>query len=257
MEVDGPQFAAVVPVVTLNGARGAPEVIGSGVVTTIAGDGQLLTAAHVLDKADADVLLIPGPPGFVAFPNAIFCSEAPGGDRDRDELDIGYVRLGTATGMAIDPGVTPVDHAEMAMSRPQGDGPTVYTFVGFPWRKSKTRGGDIFSEQVRITGTGLDDLELTWRGYDPDKHIAIRYNRKKMTYGSINRAIGPKPEGMSGGGIFAWPKPLRGLSSIPTDLRLAGIIHSYDQKAALLIGTRIEYLVVAIVRKAISDERTT
>src|SRR5271165_1714886 len=103
MEVDGPQFAAVVPVAALNEERRQYEVVGSGVVARIAGNGLLLSAAHVLDTLDVGTLLIPGPETFGPVAGATFCSDAPGGDRNEDQVDVGYVRLGAASELRLDP----------------------------------------------------------------------------------------------------------------------------------------------------------
>ena len=50
MDVDGPALLSVVPVALYQHGQRAPEVVGSGVLAHVFGQGVLLTAAHVLDK---------------------------------------------------------------------------------------------------------------------------------------------------------------------------------------------------------------
>jgi hypothetical protein len=132
MEVDASQFAAVVPVVSRTGRRSTPEVVGTGVITRIFGDGQLLSAAHVLDKLEVNTLFIPGPETFVSLGKTFFCSDTPEGGREKEMMDIGYVRLGTASKLKIHPRVTPLNEEDMATDVSADEGPNIHTFVGFP-----------------------------------------------------------------------------------------------------------------------------
>jgi hypothetical protein len=50
MDIETPQFAAVIPVVSRSGHGIRPEVVVSAVVIRVVGDSQLLSAAHVFDE---------------------------------------------------------------------------------------------------------------------------------------------------------------------------------------------------------------
>lgn len=58
--------------------------------------------------------------------------------------------------------------------------------------------------------------------------------------------IPPLPHGISGGGIFAWPK---GNSDkiIPENRQIIGVAHTYKEKDDLLIGTKIIAFIQAIM----------
>jgi hypothetical protein len=251
MEVDGPTLLSVVPMALHQHGQRTLEVIGSAVLVEIFGQGVLLTAAHVLDELANGRLFIPGPEGrFVEANGPCFCSEAPSKARTGDPMDMGFIFLGPADQIPHDPRTRPLQEADIAFDMHSLDGLNMYTFVGYPWRKTQTHGQDLVADPERFSGIGQDALALKRHGLDVTRHIAINFHRRKSSHGRSQRVMAPLPHGISGGGIYAWSKAPKGIRPIPAGLQLVGIAHTWLEAECLLVGTRIEWLVAEIYRAA-------
>lgn len=239
MEVDCPQFESVVPI-TLTQPGKWPEVCGSGVMARYSKSEILFTAAHVLDLAANGQLCAPCGERFDVLHGYIWKNPLLGVDRENDPVDVGCV--------AFPPRVhrlrtfRHLKPSEVCPDQPNGEGVNGYTIVGFPLRKTERRRSAINTAQQCFTGSGLSAAELEKLGLSPQLHIAIRFRLRKALHGSSElRKMAPHPRGMSGGGIFAWPKAPRGLKQLPDRFPLVGIFHTFDAQRSLMIGTRIEY----------------
>ncbi len=66
-----------------------------------------------------------------------------------------------------------------------------------------------------------------------------------MRYQNWSRSIVCLPEGMSGGGVFAWTKKMSRLEDI-VQPKLVGIITDYDESRHVFAATRINCYINAI-----------
>ena len=129
-------------------------------------------------------MLIPGPVGrFVEIDGQCFCSEAPSGIRTDDQMDMGFVWLGSADQAFFDPRTRPLQEEDIALDVRSLDGPNMYTFVGYPWRKTETQGQDLIAGLERFSGIGQDSRVLERQGLNSAQHIAISFHRGKSTHG--------------------------------------------------------------------------
>lgn len=245
MLVDCPQFSAVVPV-TLTKDHQRPEAWGSGVMVHVFGSEGFFTAAHVLDAWEKGILAAPRGDLFVPLSGEYWQCKPPRGGREKDLLDIGYVL--PDSDVPLDPNIArPLTEDEIQRDAHLAGEHNAYTFVGYPFRKTRRRGVMLSTAQQRFTGSGLSPEDLRLVGLDPKVHIAIKFRRRKTVSGPNDTVkTAPLPHGMSGGGIFAWPKPLRGLKELPRFYPLVGIAHTYLEEKGLLVGTRIEFLMKVI-----------
>ena len=170
----------------------------------------------------------------------------PPGGREKDDADFGFALLGAVALTELDSRIRPVEEWEME-NGPTADTPAFYTFVGFPWRSSKTTTSGIETDRKMVSGTALNHEEMRRRGLDPERHVAINFSRKKSVFGG-RRGIAPLPQGMSGGGVFVWKNPRPGESPRPEELTLAGVAHTYDKQKTIMVGTRIEGIVAEILK---------
>ena len=240
---------AVCPIFTEKPYSGATEHIGSAVLIEIEGKLFLLTAAHITDRQEMETLLVPGVDGLIS-PHGYFAhvSVSKGKTRDNDRMDIAYYRLDDDIRSELDPKLKPMHREDMALfeSLMQGD---IYSFSGFPHRKTRIHGDTVETELFSYTGCVVDDETYRELGYDPGVHIVVKFDRKQsyLRYGPRN--IPPLPHGVSGGGIFAWRKDFVD-GGDPDDRRLVGIAHSYHKHNAhhYLAGTRINAFLSCILR---------
>jgi hypothetical protein len=238
---------SVCPVFIERPTSGVIEQIGSGVLAEIQGELFLLTAAHVTDYEHIGRILIPGIQGLIA-PHGYFAhlAIAAGSKRLDDNLDIAYYRLDQAILNELHPRFKPLKREDVALfdSLTEGD---IYSFSGYPHRKSRIRGNRIETEIFSYTGCAVDDKTYQKLGYDPRMHVVIRFERKHAYARDGFRITPPLPHGISGGGVFAWRKDAF-LSGDAEERRLVGIAHTYHTAQNCLVGTRLNAYVSCIFR---------
>lgn len=71
------------------------QLVGSGILITIDGDGYLATAAHVIDELDHSPLWIPRENDLWPLSVDIFQTETPSEGRRSDTIDCSWLRLGS------------------------------------------------------------------------------------------------------------------------------------------------------------------
>lgn len=226
----------------------APEHFASGVLLQIADDVFLLTSAHVSDVQDEYQLLVPGE-DFLIPVRGYFAHipVADGSSRSEDTIDIAYYRLLPEVVKNLHSGVKVLTRKDVLMCDQliQGD---LYTFAGFPWRKTKVRGITYETDFYTYSGGACSHEAYAKLGYDPEVNVLIRFNRKK-SFRLQNQTIttAPLPEGISGGGVFAWPKDMAKRNALP-ELKLVGIAHSFHEKDRCMAATRINTYLACILR---------
>lgn len=215
------------------------EQIGSGVLLELFDEVFLLTSAHVTDASETGDLYIPGRQQIVPIEGHSAHNPVPlNGDRKDDRLDFAYYRLSTDLKFNLHDSFQPIRAQDVdPFDRPNER--DYYTFVGYPWRKTVSRLGKQETEQFTFSGEIVSDEMFQRWEYSKESHYLIKFRRNKVfsaRYKSLSPS--PHPEGISGGGIFAWPKEVDNEPDIPA-LKLVGICHTYHSQSHLLAGTHV------------------
>ena len=207
----------------------------------------LLSAAHVTDYEDLGRILIPGNQGLVA-PHGYFAHLAVAGGSTRltDNIDIAYYRLNREIRNDLNTNFKPLHRQDVAIfdSLTEGD---IYTFCGYPYRKTRLRQDTIETQIFSYTGCVVDDKTYQTLGYDPRMHIVIKFERKHAYSRDGFRITPPLPHGVSGGGVFAWRKDAF-VGGNAEERRLVGIAHTYHSSQNSLAGTRLNAFLSCIFR---------
>lgn len=217
-----------------------PEQIGSGVLMRIHGAHFLITAAHVTDERKNTPLLVPSVDGFINLFGLFIESKLPESGRRRDDrIDVACVRL--------DQKIVDNLHPDMLFLDTHECDPTdvtqmndAYTIIGFPSRKSGKDGRNVFTEQFSLSGDGVTDGRFERLHFDRTRHLLIQHRFKRaVNWSAMLRTPPSHPEGMSGGGIFAWDKGVPKLSALAQP-KLVAIVTEYHPEHNVFVGTRIQ-----------------
>jgi hypothetical protein len=210
----------------------------------------LLTAAHVTDFSKLGTLLIPGEGHLMSV--AGYFSHIPirsGATREDDKGDIAYYRLLPRCRDHLDSRLRILEREDVSLFDSLGKN-DLYTFVGFPYRKTKTRGATLETALSTYTSVVAPATQYQQLGYDAFAHVLIQYRRKKsVSFHDGSIGIGPHPQGVSGGGVFSWPKDLQQRPD-NRNPKLVAIAHSYHENQNIMAATRINPYVTAILRNS-------
>ena len=242
---DNPTFSATVPIVLERRHSRRPELIGSGVLVRIVDCTFLLTAAHVTDAQSEGTLLIPGREGFIPANGYFSAMRMPAsGRRSDDKLDVAYFLLDRECVSDLHRHCTVLTRRNVLLE-PEPPLYTDYTFAGYPWRRSRAREGAVETDFTTLTGGEAKETEYEAVGLTRSRHIAIRVNRKQAFSQRLGRVVTPPlPQGMSGGGVYAWSQTA--LKEWPVRLPLAGIATEFIPDRSLLVATRLHVFVRCI-----------
>ncbi|MEM9478810.1 MAG: hypothetical protein AAGA58_04015 [Verrucomicrobiota bacterium] len=216
-----------------------PDQIGTAVLLQFGPAVFLLTAAHVADEAKNGRLMIPSKDGIVGVIGTLSSIELPRtGRRCDDKIDIACIRLDEKFAERLESVFEPLRREALAIFGHLQSGDH-YTFGGFPWRKTKTRGKTSTTELCTYTGEAETNSKYEKLDYSPAYNILVRFRRKKsINFQTGHKSTPPLPHGISGGGIFVWQKDIIQNPRTP-EFRLCGIVHTYLEKQHVLIGTRL------------------
>jgi hypothetical protein len=121
-----------------------------------------------------------------------------------------------------------------------------YTIIGWPTRRANKSGDRLESEILYISGEGLTDQRYERLKCNKIHHLLVQYRRNRSVhFSTMLRAQLPLPEGMSGGGVFAWSKDLPRLSALAQP-KLVAIVTEYNQSHNVFVATRLACYLVAI-----------
>lgn len=236
--------AAVCPI--FRDAKAGPQQIGSGVLLQVAEAYFLLTAAHVTDERRANLLLIPAKEGFVNLFGLFLESPMPSsGSRNDDKRDVAVVGLSHDLVARLHDDFLFLGHSDCDLADATNAG-DVYTVVGYPARKSGIEDNAVVTDQFSLSGEGVMDRRLEQLGLDSRRHVVVQHRMKRAVhYSTMLKSQPPHPEGMSGGGIFAWDKALPELSALKQP-KLVGILTEYHQQKNVFVGSRLHAHLMAI-----------
>lgn len=240
------KFDAICPIFVEYFDQRKTEQIGSGVLLEIEKYVFLLTAAHVADIQSQGDLLIPAARGLTEIYGQFAHVAVPHGTkRADDKIDIAYFRLDQNLVSELHPSLRPLKRDELYLTDNLLEG-DIYTFAGYPWRKSKVFRSTASTELFLFTGAAASEKKFSLLGYEPRLHVLIKFYRKNViTNGKICTA--PMPHGISGGAVFRRPKDL--LINFREDkLDLVAIAHSFHEKQKCMAGTDINAYIACIFR---------
>jgi len=229
--------------------KGRPELLGSGLLVAARQGSFLVSAAHVLDPVRTDEPLYLHPrPGcklrlagrhFLTLPDA-------GGDRKRDGLDVGVLRLeGTAAPPYPEVGKLPLPVEALvpgAIPRQRKQ----YLALGFPSRKSKV---DVARKEVEArlysslcrSAPAERYAEL---GISTSSHIVLEFNRKRVLERDGQRRSFPNPEGMSGSPLWVlWDTQGK---NDPSFTPAVGILVEHPISGQVLVATDVMFVLELI-----------
>lgn len=222
------------------------EQVGSGVLLRISDEVFLLTAAHVADERGSGNLFLPGRGEIVPVSGHFAHILVPkGGKRADDKIDVAYFRLSEDLRTNLDPSLRVLIRDDVLLHDQLFEG-DCYTFAGYPGTKSRLRHDGIATEPFTYTGGAASEGDYERLGYSPTEHIVMRFSRKgAFTLLQQGKQTAPHPRGMSGGGVFAWPKDLCKRVKVPS-LKLVGIAHTYHERHHCMVATRLNAYLACI-----------
>lgn len=223
------------------------QQFGSGVFVILGEAHFVLTAAHVGDLTAHGAICMPAESGIVPICGTYGHVQIPRNvSRNKDKYDVAYVRLTEEFANNVDRAIRPLTLRDLRLQESLMED-DVYTFSGYPMSKGKSRADRCFSEIFSYTGAAASISKYQRMGYDQDDHILVNFNRKRSIDSEGKQQMPPHPRGISGGGVFAWPKDVFEKSDPDFRRYLVGIGHTYLKQAHCLIGTRINVFLTLIV----------
>ena len=219
---------------------------GSGVLIDFRGQVFLLTAAHVIDElANGAALLIPHRNNEIRELEGSYAYWKARGDRSSDIHDYGYFKLDEEFALGLRELFYFVNEHEFGIKEAY-EPFDLFTFAGFPFRKSNVSGRTASTEFFAYNSTHASPSVYEKIGCSLGANIVSRFNRKQGYNPHAKLMQLPVlPHGICGGGVFVWPSTFAKLP--PSDRRLVGVGHTF-KKEGLFIATRLEIFLNAILR---------
>lgn len=240
---------AVFPVFAAGSQSEPLDHIGSGVVIKIGNELFVLTAAHVTDYAQGDgAIFMPAAEGIEQMTGGLSFNPVPvHGSRDDDIGDMGYYHLSDEWRTKLHPSIKPLSLNDLLLTDELETG-DIFTYVGYPWRKTKSRGLTHETELFTYTGHASASDVYERLGYKRRVNIVVRMRLKRM-YSTRHKARipAPQPHGISGGAVVAWPSNFVDRHD-SSNMKLAAIVHTYHERERCMAATRIIPYIMAIVR---------
>ena len=219
--------------------------VGSGVLIEFRGYAFLLTAAHVVDELEGATLLVPHSENEIKSIEGVYAYIKASENRCEDFLDYGYFKLDEQFLVGLKEHFYFVKEQELGVENHYAD-KELFSFVGYPYRKSNISGTGVSTESFAYGTYHAELSEYERLGFPADAGIVTKFNRKNSFNPKAKRVELPVlPHGISGGGVFIWPKEMTGIP--PKNRKLVGVGHTW-KKEGYFIGTRIEIFLEAILR---------
>jgi hypothetical protein len=240
-------YDALVPLFLETRSPNCVSQIGTGVFVELNGEPFLYTAAHVTDEQKNGRLLVPTPNGLEPIDGYMaFIDIPPEVPRSEDDTDVAYYRLSSGFAVALSHHFRPLPQARCTLIESSME-LTVCSASGYPASKSgKTADGVHRSEIFSFRGVAAQQHVYDSLGLSSDFNIVIHFSKKRaVDPDTFEKYPTPGLKGISGGGIFAWPKgeELSDDWSLPN---LIGLTHSFREKDGLIIGTTLLPVLAAV-----------
>jgi hypothetical protein len=210
--------------------QGGSELIGSGTLLKIEQATFLITAAHVIDSAENQPLLVGDLNQTKPIGGHGKQTRPASGSRHDDRNDTAVIALDEETTEFLEARYQPlpvwyVDAIDSLL--PQKP----YAFFGFPWRKAGKK-------SYGFQANSVSEADYISIGLSPQKHIAVEFNLKHADDEDGRDVVAPNPQGMSGGPIWNFATVNLDGQQVMTR-KLVGIAIEYVPGRRLLVGVRI------------------
>lgn len=243
--------------------RGPPVQIGSAVLVDVGGDGLLLTAAHVVDlvaetRGEAGLATPGARDGEEIIPTGtvrVHRSPLPAsGKREHDMLDVAWIELSSEHAERLRRGgryrFTRLHEIDVTGGA-AGSGYLVYGYpaacASLDEEAKSSRSGDLsyFTHEPR------GGLPKGVKDFDPELQLLLTYERA-ANRGSLGELVeAPRPEGVSGGGLWRLSRGPRDLLTWSLDdFRLAGVQYAWSGDDEYVRGTRMRAALAILHRHA-------
>jgi hypothetical protein len=219
--------------------RGVPNLIGSGTLIKIEQVAFLITAAHIIDDALGQPLLLRNSIGLKQISGCGKLTRPTSGSRQDDRDDIAIMALEEDTTAFVETAYKPLP-INFADAKDSLLPEKPYAFFGFPWSKGDFRQkGKIIEPPIyKFQAISVAETDYDSLGLSPLKHIAIEFDLKHAIDVNGRDVMAPKPAGMSGGAVWSFtPVDLDGQQMLTR--RLVGIAIEYISNRRVLVGVRI------------------
>jgi hypothetical protein len=224
------------------------NAFGSGALISIGNTKFLLTAAHVTDVHGEYELLVPGEQNLISLSGYLASLKLPKtGNRADDRYDISYFKLNDDTAASLATHFHFLTYPEVDLTDRTNE-KDMYVMMGYPASRTKIEGGTIDGPYSTMTGSAAPERFYNDLGYNIQDHILIKFRRNKsvdLHTGTLK--IMSKPDGMSGGGVFAFPKN-PGMEQALQPPKLVGILMKYYPHHHLFVATRLNCFVNCIFK---------
>jgi hypothetical protein len=240
-------YDALVPIFLKTDLPQRLRQMGTAIFVELHGEPFLYTAAHVTDDRKHGNLLVPihdelwPIDGYVAYIDL-----PPEISRSEDDIDIAYYRLSSDFASALCHHFRPLPQTrcELILNAMEL---SVCSASGYPASKAKKSAeGTLSSEVFSFRGVAASEDIYKKLNLSPKSNIVISFNKKRaVNPDTFEKSPTPSLKGVSGGGIFAWPKGEE-ISSDWSRPKLVGLVHTFKEKEGLIIGTTLLPVITAI-----------
>lgn len=239
-------YNALIPVFLESRIPKRLQQFGSAVFKELHGEPFLFTAAHVTDESRDGDLLVPTRDGLSAIDGYMAHIDLPPEiPRSDDTVDIAYYRLSSSFANALCYRFAPVPTGRSELIESAVD-LGVCSVVGYPASKGKKKDGRFTSAHYAFRGVAASMEYYDRYALTPDTSIIIHFSKKRAVHpGTYDRFPVPSLRGISGGGIFVWPRGAE-LSNDWSLPKLVGIVHTYKEREGLVIGSTLLPILAAI-----------
>ena len=228
--------------------RGVPQVVGSGVLVTLAGLRFLLTAGHVLDLRKDGQLVVGLSPELLSMAGDPMRLRMPGskqGSADRIDIGVIHLRGGPWDDVPLDRflGWERVDAVLPIIARHS------YALVGYPnsMNRARVTGDRINARAISIGGLECSRESYEATGTDPELNVMVGIDREAL-WTADGQRTGPDLYGSSGCGLWRYGRYIRTSKGTP---KLSAIGIEWHRKGLHrhVLGTRITFILGAIADK--------
>ncbi|WP_146047133.1 hypothetical protein [Aeromonas bestiarum] len=204
----------------------------------------LVTAGHVVNEFRNSLILVGVHNELIGFNGDIFKTSGS----DKDKIDIAVLEV---VGDNFNK-INVEDCVQLSMLAPENTvaHKKIYSFIGYPATKAKIDRNKIFSvksKMYKYFDTTCNQSVYADLSLSENTHILINFNAKKCKDESGQQVTFPKPNGMSGGGV--WLHKDLDCVRQPTTEYLAGVAIEYHANKNCMLGVSIEAVIEVLKKK--------